>query len=218
VTDTAIQVQNPAIGQVTVTFTSSTIFTRTERTTASSLSVGDCVVVMAGQGTEGAEQISNSDPISAQNITISKPTAGGCTGTGAFRGGAGGGTRPTGTPDPSSSPRPRRSPGAGGPGRPPVIIGTVTSTSGTTFTVQTIARGDTPATTRTVAPSGSTLYDQTVPASAAVVQVGACITAVGPADSTGAVTATSISVRQPGPNGCGGGFRRQNDAGGPARG
>jgi hypothetical protein len=45
--------------------------------------------------------------------------------------------------------------------------------------------------------------------------VGLCVTAIGPADSTGAVTATSISIR-PATNGsCFGGFGGRGGFGGP---
>ncbi len=218
VTDTAIQVQNPSVGQVTVNFNSSTAFTQTEQTTASSLVVGDCVVVTAAAGTGASQAAATDGPIAAQNIMISKPDAGGCTANGAFRGAFGGGARPSGAPNPSGSPRPQRSPGAGGQGRFGAVIGTVTSKSDTTFVVTTIARGDSPATTRTVTTSASTGYDQTVPASSAALKVGECVTAVGPADSTGAVTATSISIRQAGSDGCTSGFRQPTNVEGSANG
>ncbi len=218
VTDTAIQVQNPSVGQVTVNFNSSTAFTQTEQTTAASLVVGDCVVVTTGAGTGASQPAATDGPIAAQNIMISKPDAGGCSANGAFRGGFGGGARPSGVPNPSGSPRSQRTPGAGGQGRFGAVIGTVTSKSDTTFVVATIARGNSPATTRTVTTSALTGYDQTVPASSAALKVGECVTAVGPADSTGAVTATSISIRQAGPDGCTSGFRRSTNAEGSANG
>ncbi|WP_239380527.1 MULTISPECIES: hypothetical protein [unclassified Frankia] len=219
VTDTTIQVQNPSVGQVAVNFTTSTAFTRTEQTTASSLGVGDCVLVTAASGTQEAGQPAATDaPVIAQNITISKPDAGKCTGNGASRTAFGGGARPSGAPNPSGGPQAQRSPRAGGVGRVGALFGTVTSKSDTAFVVETIARGDTPATTRTVTTGVSTVYDHMVPASAAVLKVGECVTAVGPADSTGAITATSINIRSAGPNGCTGGFRRQGEATGPANG
>ncbi len=217
VTGSAIQVQNPSIGQVTVNFTSSTTFTQTEQTTAASLNVGDCVLVTGGPE---AETAATDGPITARNIMISKPDAGECTGNGAFRGGFGGGARPSGAPNPAGSPRPQRSPNPNRTGRPAgsAVFGTVTSKSDTTLVVRTIARAGSVAGTRTVTTDSSTAYSQTVPASSAALKVGECVTAVGPADNTGAVTATSIGIRQPGPEGCNGGFRRQNDAGGSANG
>ncbi len=213
VTGSAIQVQNPSVGQVTVNFTGSTTFTQTEQTTVSSLNVGDCVLVTGAPGTTATD-----GEITAQNVMISKPETTGCTGNGGFGSGFGGGARPSGAPDPSTSPRPRRSPNADATARPSAAFGTVTSKSDSTFAVQTTARDGSTPTTRTVTTSTSTVYDQTVPASSSALKVGECVTAVGPADSTGAVTATSISIRQPGPNGCTGGVRRQGSASGSPNG
>ena len=50
--------------------------------------------------------------------------------------------------------------------------------------------------------TGSTTYAQTITATATAAKVGVCIAAAGSADTTGAVQATSITVSQPGPNGC----------------
>ena len=62
-------------------------------------------------------------------------------------------------------------------------------------------------TAKTVDVSGTTTYTQTLAAAAIDLAVGKCVQAIGPADTTGAVTATSISITSPGPNGCTGGFR-----------
>jgi hypothetical protein len=50
---------------------------------------------------------------------------------------------------------------------------------------------------------GSTTYTKAEPASASTLKVGECVVANGQADSTGAVTATTIAISQAGPDGCG---------------
>jgi hypothetical protein len=67
-------------------------------------------------------------------------------------------------------------------------------------------------TTRTIATTATTTFTKTVTTDHSALAVGECVTAVGPPDDTGAVAASSISIRQPGPTGCQGGF------GGPGRG
>jgi hypothetical protein len=61
-------------------------------------------------------------------------------------------------------------------------------------------------TAKTVDVSGTTTYTQTLAAAATDLAVGKCVQAIGPADDTGAVTASSISITTPGPNGCTGGL------------
>ena len=71
---------------------------------------------------------------------------------------------------------------------------TVTSTrSGTTTKV-------------TVTTTASTTYRETQAASKSALKVGLCATAIGPSDSTGAVSAKSIALSTPGANGCTTGF------------
>ena len=47
---------------------------------------------------------------------------------------------------------------------------------------------------------------QTVPATSAAAVVGQCARAIGPANSTGTITAKSITISKPGPGGCNTGF------------
>jgi hypothetical protein len=51
------------------------------------------------------------------------------------------------------------------------------------------------ATDVTVTTTAATTYTKTVKATAAALKVGTCVTALGKADDTGAIAATSISVR-----------------------
>jgi hypothetical protein len=78
----------------------------------------------------------------------------------------------------------------------------VTAVSGTGFTVQQ-TNPQTGATTDVqVTVAGSTTYTKAESASASALKTGDCVTANGQTDSTGAVTATTIAISQPGPNGC----------------
>jgi hypothetical protein len=73
-------------------------------------------------------------------------------------------------------------------------------------------------TTKTVDVSGTTTYTQTTSAAATGLAVGKCVQAIGAADDTGAVTATSITISTPGANGCSSGFGRRTGGGAPGAG
>jgi hypothetical protein len=220
VNGSTIEVQNPSSGQVTVTVTGSTTFSQTVGASESALAVGDCVTVVgtSGGGATGATAAptGGTGPISARSVEISAPTGGSCAraGFGGFggAGGAGGtgGGRPTGTPKPRASGGPAGRRGFGGQGGGGAF-GTVTSISGATFVVRTTpaARSRASATpapaggvSRTVTVGSSTNWTRLEPATAASLKVGECLTAVGPADSTGAVTARSVSIRPAAAGGC----------------
>jgi hypothetical protein len=68
-------------------------------------------------------------------------------------------------------------------------------------------------TAKTVDVTGSTTFTQTVTAAATDLAVGKCVQALGSADTTGAITATSISISTPGATGCTSGFGRRGGAG-----
>jgi hypothetical protein len=90
-------------------------------------------------------------------------------------------------------------------------FGKVASVTGPTFVVQRTDRNGANMTTNgttTVTTDASTTFTTVVSASQSNLAVGQCVAAVGPADQTGAVTANSISIRPPGPNGCFTGARR----------
>jgi hypothetical protein len=60
--------------------------------------------------------------------------------------------------------------------------------------------------TITITLGSSATVTQTVPATSAAAVVGQCARAIGPANSTGTITAKSITISKPGPNGCNTGF------------
>jgi len=73
-----------------------------------------------------------------------------------------------------------------------------------------------------ISTSSSTTYTKIESASHAAVVVGRCVTVTGSKSKSGTVTATSVSIRSAGPNGCvgfegrggGGGFVGGSGAGG----
>lgn len=174
-----LQVQNARTGQVTVTFTPSTSFSRTVAATAADLVVGDCAFA-AGAAALTSPAVP-AGPITATAVMTSPATAdGGCPSGGP--GGLGRGARP-----------------AGG-GRGARAAGKITSSSGSGFVLQTSNA------TRAVTTTQATTFSKTVTTDRSALAVGQCVTAVGPSDDTGTVAASSISIRQPGPQGCQGGF------------
>lgn len=180
VTATDIELQNPRAGQVRVTFTPSTSFTKTVTATAGDLVVTDCAFVTAPAQSAGTQ----AGPFTAASVLISPEAAdGSCPGRGARAG--------------------------GGRGRGTTTSGKITSVSGTEFMVQV----STSNTTRTVTTTATTAFSKTVATDKSNLTVGQCVTAMGPSDDTGTVAASSISIRQPGPNGCLGGFGGSGPAG-----
>jgi hypothetical protein len=222
ISGSSLEVQNPTSGQVTVTFTASTPITDTVSVTAKDVTVGSCVTVVGKPSTTG----SAGSPVTATTVTISAPVKGNCAGAGGFGGGGfggfgGGGTGGAGaSPRPSFSarPRPTGSQGAFGNGAFGGANGKVTSVSATGFVVQAMRRtagsGTATETDITVITSSASKYLKTVTASASALKVGLCITAVGTANSIGAVAARSIRVSQPGPSGCVTGFGGRGGFGG----
>lgn len=208
---TSLEVQNPSTGQVTVNFSSSTVFSDTVSATLADVTVGSCVT--ASSASTGSTRPAAGTPITATAVNISQAGANGCTaggGRGGFGGGQGGGqgsgtsrpNRPSGTPRPS---------GTNGPGRGNLggfAFGSVTAVSATGFTVHSVARGQNPATDTTVTVTSSTTYSKVESATSSALAVGDCIAAVGSTDDTGAVTAKTIGISKPGPNGCSTGFGR----------
>jgi hypothetical protein len=85
----SMEVQNPASGQTTVNWTSTTQFSKTVSEAVSSLSTGDCVSVT------GTQSKKSKTTIAARSISVSTPApSGACTGPGAratIPGAAGGG-------------------------------------------------------------------------------------------------------------------------------
>lgn len=202
----SVEVQNTSSGQTTVNWTSSTTFTNDVSATLADVKTGLCVQVTG--------KSSGTAAVTATSVAISTPTSSGCTRAGGF---GGGGTRPSGSPRPSGSARPSgtRPSGANGAGGGfGGAFGSVTGVTGSTITVQATRNGT--ATTTTVTVGATTTYTQSESATSSALAVGDCVEALGKADDTGAIAATSITVSKAGPNGCSTGFggRGRGGAGG----
>ncbi|HJP74768.1 MAG TPA: DUF5666 domain-containing protein [Pseudonocardiaceae bacterium] len=203
VSASSLEVQNPSTGQVTVNFSSSTTFSNTVSGTLADVTAGSCVTVSSTA--TGTTRPAPGTPITARTVTITTPGPNGCTaGAGGFRGGNG--TRPSGSPRPSGSARPSGTNGKGGGNFGGFAFGSVSAVTSTGFTVHGVARGQTPATDTTVTVNSSTTYSKVESATSSALAVGDCVAAVGSTDDTGAVTAKSIAISKPGPNGCSQGF------------
>lgn len=96
-----------------------------------------------------------------------------------------------------------------------LTAGLVTEVSGSTITVEstgiptgdddgTAAGGD--ATTTTVTVDDATAYTTTAATDASAIAVGLCVLAQGEADDSGQVAATSLTLSEPGDDGCTSGF------------
>jgi Domain of unknown function (DUF5666) len=236
VSGSTMEVQNPTSGQVTVTFTATTPITDTVAVTSKDVTVGSCVTVVGKPSAAGAAAKS----VTATSVTISAPVNGACTGAGGFGGFGGGGFGGGGfgrggggagaTPRPSFSPRPRPSGsrGAFGNGAFGGANGKVTSVSASGFVVQGRNRAagstgsasaststSTSTTSVTVTATAATKYLKTITAAPSALKVGQCITALGTANSIGAIAARSIRISQPGPTGCVTGFGGRGGFGRP---
>lgn len=213
VSGSTLEVQNPTTGQVTVNMSPSTTFTQTVPATAADLVTGVCVAANAGPGATATP----GQPFTARTVAISQPGANGCTpqagglgGARAGNGGAGGGGGGSGTTAPANG----RNGNGNGARRFAGAFGKVASVSAPSFVVQGNSRNGAARTT-TVTTDASTTFTKVVGAAQSNLAVGQCIAATGPSDQTGAVTANSIAIRPPGPNGC---FTGRGGPGGPGGG
>jgi len=192
ISGTTMQVQSPQAGQVAVTWTRSTRFSHGVATTLSAVKAGDCVIATAASTTSGPS-------FTATAVSISAPVNG-------QRGGVGrrpSGQRPSGAPP---SRFPSRSPAQG---RPAFANGTVSSVSGSTMVIAARQPGSSGSTTnRSVTVDASTKITSEQATTSSALKVGLCVTAAGGADSTGAVTATSVRLSDPVSGQCRLGFGR----------
>ncbi len=198
-----MQVQNPQVGQVAVTWTSSTKFSHQVATTLAAVKAGDCITAMAPAGTSFT-----ATSFTATSLVV---TSGACT--------IGTGPRPSGFPSggPSGFPsgRPSGFPSGARPSGFPsgrgrfgaVASGKVTSISGSTLTIAARQFNQTGTSTKTITVTPSTKITTEAATTASSVKVGKCVSAEGSADSTGAVTATRVQITDP-VNGQCGTFRR----------
>ncbi len=210
VNGTSLEVQG-AGGQVTVNVTPSTVITQTVAATSADLAVGQCV---AASGTKSGTDVVAATAVSINEITSSSGSCSGGFGGGGrgggFRGGAGGGegtaARSTTRSTLSAAQRARLA-------NLGIAVGKVTTISGNTVDVQVPTPPSTTTTTGgpktsnnplpRVTPTGSftftssTTFTVTKPATASSLAVNQCVTAFGPSNNTGAVTATRLTIRPP---------------------
>jgi hypothetical protein len=152
------------------------------------------VAANGGQGTTATP----GQPFTARSVIITQPGDNGCTPQAGVFGGNGpraGTGNGTGNGNRNGSRNGNRA------GRFAGAFGKVTSVSSPTFVVQGTDRNGA-STTTTVTTDSTTTFSKVVSAGQSALVVGQCVTAVGPADQTGAVTANSIAIRPAGPNGC----------------
>jgi len=198
--------------QTAVSWTGATAFTAQADGSLADVAVGACVVVRSTDGTSAG-----ATAVTAVSVSVTEPVDGECAGpggAGGFQGGGQGGGPPAGGARPSGAPRARPS-GAPGSMRGGVsgATGQVTGATSEGFTVRSVSfgqpgeQGAEPQTQDiAVTVTGDTTVTTTVPAAADAVQPGVCVTASGEADTTGAVVATTISVRPAEDGECAGGF------------
>lgn len=197
-------------GQVAVSWSASTTFTKEVGAALSDVKVGSCVLVAAS-----GEPTASSEPataVTATSVRITAKTNGSCaTGMRGPGGQAGGaqlnGTPPSGAPGGGQRPQGRTFGGA---------VGEVAAVSATGFTVDSVLPGSDDKTPVTVSVAAATKYSRTVSGAAADVKVGVCVAANGTTDDTGAVTATTIAVTQPVDGQCGGLMRFGSGTDGPS--
>jgi uncharacterized protein DUF5666 len=180
-------------GDITVTYSPTTTFTKTSVGTLADITRGTCIVASGQKDTLGA--------LTATNVSVSPKTGTSC----AARGfgpnpGPGASPRPTPTPRPSTSPRPNGS----------FVTGEVTAVSGTSVTVLTDTKVN-----QTIKVAAAATVTKTASVTVSALQTGQCLRANGPRDSAGNVQATSITITPAGPSGtCTTGNGRGPGAGG----
>jgi hypothetical protein len=190
-------------GDTTVTYSTTTTFTKTSLGTLADITRGSCILATGQKDTAGA--------VTATTVVISPKTSTGCANR----------TFVPPTPAPGASPRP--SPTArpsglpnGGFANAGIVSGQVTAISGPLVTVLTQAK-----VSQTVTVASAATITDSATVSASALQNGQCVRATGPLDAAGNVQATSITITPAGPSGTcttgfGGGGRRFPGAGGGA--
>lgn len=174
-------------GDLTVTYSATTTFTRTSTAVLADIVPGVCIVATGQKDSAGA--------LTATTVRLSPKPAAGCAAAGRIG--------PIPSPVPGASPRPTPS------GLPPMafVTGEVTAANGISITVLTATTGS-----QTITVPTTAAVTTTVVASSSDLQTGECVRATGARDSTGNVQATSITITPAGPSGScatglgGGGF------------
>jgi hypothetical protein len=163
-----------ASGDITVTFSGATSFTRTSTAVLADIVPGQCVVATGQKDSAGA--------LTAMTVRLSPKLTSGC-GSGQF-----------GPPNqsPGASPRPIPS------GQPAAafVSGEVTAATGTSITVLTASSG-----TQTITVPTTASVTRMSSAASTDLRTGECLRANGARDSAGTVAATSITITPAGPSG-----------------
>jgi len=241
----SLEVQSTST-QTTVNYTSTTVFDQTVAATLASVTTGVCVTAFGAppapakpaakvsgkakakpaktpkKGSKSTTTTTTAPPanVTVTSVRITQPTNGACTpgfGAGGF-GGAGGFQRPTTASGAKTPPKGSKTPPKGFPGAAAFAgaSGLVTAVNGSAITVQQTNPSTKATTSRTVTASSTATFTEVNSVTSTALAVGQCVVARGPADSTGAITATSISLSTATANGCTTGFggRRPGGYGG----
>lgn len=185
VTGSTLEVRSPRLGQVSVVLTGSTSLTELVTATVADLAVGDCVTALGTPATTGGA-------LAATRVTISPSVNGHCRRGGLPRRGSSAHHR--GSHHGSAHRR-------GHPGH--AVFGDITSVSANTMTVSQTRRSGTTA-SHQVTLTSATTYLRVITVTPSAVTTGECIVATGPQSSTGAVTATAVTIRASVGGHCGG--------------
>jgi hypothetical protein len=163
-------------GDLTVTISGTTTFTRTSTAVLADIVPGVCIVATGQKDSTGA--------LTATTVRLSPKLSSGCA--------AGGPFGPNASPPVGASPRPSPS------GQPAIafVSGEVTGAAGIAITVLTTGSGS-----QTITVPTTAAVTTTVVASAGDLQTGECLRATGARDSAGNVQATSITITPAGPSG-----------------
>jgi len=185
-------------GDLTVTISATTTFTRTSTAVLADIVPGVCIVATGQKDSSGA--------LTASTVRLSPKPAAGCA--------AAGRTGPNGSPPPGFSPPPQASPRPTPSGVPLAFVtGEVTAAAGISITVLTTTSGS-----QTITVPTTASVTTTVVASATDLQTGECLRATGARDSSGSVQATTITITPAGPSGtCVTGFGGRGGGGGFGR-
>jgi len=186
-------------GDLTVTYSSTTTFTRTSTAVLADIVPGVCIIATGQKDSTGA--------LTATTVRLSPKPAAGCGAAGRFG--------PNASPPAGASPPPQGSPRPIPAGQVPVALvnGEVTGASGVSITVLTTTAGS-----QTITVPTTASVTTTVVASSTVLQTGECLRATGARDSAGNVEATSITITPAGPSGtCVTGFGGRGGGGGFGR-
>ena len=196
--------------QTAVGWTASTTIEKETAGTLADVTAGSCVVATsftAGTAGTGASAAPTAVPTADSNapvtrVVVTQPVDGTCRAA-AVGGAFGGGARTPGQEPSGAASQPRTRPSgapaggfAGGARAIGFHTGLVTGVSGDTVSIQTTGQGGATS-TATFTVGASTTYTTTVKADASAIVVGQCAAAFGPSDSSGTVTATSITVSAP---------------------